>query len=226
MSPLICDFGLTKNEEFDITSEATKNSRTARWMCPTVVNGDHQTEKTDIFSFGMTIAEILTGQHPFPLLSKFNVQLAFHRGQRPPPEPLPSNGKRFAPLWKLAALCWEQKPSDRPNAKDVESTLTSLEHTSVNRWRQSITLESGQCPEITGCGQPTIVVNRRIPIIAFATTVIPPLTISLIPLNDAALTLPNPQVWLITPKVIANQRRVDASTLSPRAPQRPQHTSP
>ncbi|KAG8997902.1 hypothetical protein FRB94_007372 [Tulasnella sp. JGI-2019a] len=130
MSPLICDFGLTKNEEFDITSEATKNSRTARWMCPTVVNGDHQTEKTDIFSFGMTIAEILTGQHPFPLLSKFNVQLAFHRGQRPPPEPLPSNGKRFAPLWKLAALCWEQKPSDRPNAKDVESTLTSLEHTS------------------------------------------------------------------------------------------------
>ncbi|KAG8979746.1 hypothetical protein FRB93_009874 [Tulasnella sp. JGI-2019a] len=128
ISPLICDFGLTKNDEFDITSEG---AGTARWMCPTVVSGSRRTKKTDMFSFGMTIVEILTGQCAFPLLSKFDVQLAFRQGKRPLFEPISRNGKSFATLWKLAALCWKQDPSGRPDAKEVESILASLEYTSV-----------------------------------------------------------------------------------------------
>ncbi|KAG8978515.1 hypothetical protein FRB94_014638 [Tulasnella sp. JGI-2019a] len=133
ISPLICDFGLTKNEEFDVTSEATKHSGTARWMCPTVISGSRRTEKTDMFSFGMTIVEILTGQHAFPLLSKFNVQLAFLQGTRPPFEPLYRSGKNLVTLWELAALCWKQDPSDRPDAKEVGGILASLEHTSSSK---------------------------------------------------------------------------------------------
>ncbi|KAG8983635.1 hypothetical protein FRB94_007375 [Tulasnella sp. JGI-2019a] len=128
MNPLICDFGLTKDDEFDVTSEATRHSGTARWTCPTVVDGAPRTQKTDIFSFAMTTVEILTRKPPFPLLSTFRVQLAFAQGRRPPSEPLSNNGKDFAPLWKLAALCWEQDPTNRPNAKEIETALASLEH--------------------------------------------------------------------------------------------------
>ncbi|KAG8979700.1 hypothetical protein FRB94_011098 [Tulasnella sp. JGI-2019a] len=130
INPLICDFGLTKNEGFDVTSEAIAHNESAWWTCPTVASGAPQSEKTDMFSFAMTIVEILTGHPPFRLLSEFDVQLAFTQGQRPLFEPLSSNGKNFEPLWKLAASCWEQEPSARPSAGEVERIMASLEHAS------------------------------------------------------------------------------------------------
>ncbi|KAG9023484.1 hypothetical protein FRB95_013005, partial [Tulasnella sp. JGI-2019a] len=127
ISPLICDFGLTKNERLDDTSEVMAHNESAWWTCPTVASGAPRSEQTDMFSFAMTIVEILTGHPPFRLLSKSHVQLAFTQGQRPPFEPLSSNGKDFEPLWKLAASCWEQEPGARPSAAEVERIVASLE---------------------------------------------------------------------------------------------------
>ncbi|KAG9025014.1 hypothetical protein FRB95_010808 [Tulasnella sp. JGI-2019a] len=127
LQPLICDFGLTKNEEFNVTSESQKRCGTGRWKCPTLEDKKPRSEKTDMFSFGMTIVEVLTGSVPFPAKTIFQVQMAFALGQRPPFEPpKSSNGKDLVPLWELAASCWTPEPDDRLNAKDVVSVLTSL----------------------------------------------------------------------------------------------------
>ncbi|KAG8978516.1 hypothetical protein FRB93_011045 [Tulasnella sp. JGI-2019a] len=49
IEPLICDFSLTKNEEFNVTSETQKHCGTGRWKCPTLEEGNPRTN-TDFLS--------------------------------------------------------------------------------------------------------------------------------------------------------------------------------
>ncbi|KAG8998898.1 hypothetical protein FRB94_006608 [Tulasnella sp. JGI-2019a] len=56
-TPLLGDFGLTKNDEFNATSP--RCGGTARWMSPGLIEDEPRTAKTDIYAFGMTIAETL-----------------------------------------------------------------------------------------------------------------------------------------------------------------------
>ncbi|KAG8983633.1 hypothetical protein FRB93_007113 [Tulasnella sp. JGI-2019a] len=58
MTPLICDFGTTKNDEFSATFEGMRCPGTARWKCPSLIDGSPRSEKTDIFAFGITIVEV------------------------------------------------------------------------------------------------------------------------------------------------------------------------
>ncbi|KAG8983636.1 hypothetical protein FRB94_007374 [Tulasnella sp. JGI-2019a] len=127
LNPLICDFGLTKNDD-DVTSDSMKGVATPRWKCPTLLDvaDGSRTRKTDMFSFAMTIYEILSGHPPFPELSKFQVQFQYSLGKRPACEPLAWNGRDFAPLWELATACWDHNPAKRPDAGDV---MESLAHT-------------------------------------------------------------------------------------------------
>ncbi|KAG8980770.1 hypothetical protein FRB93_009011 [Tulasnella sp. JGI-2019a] len=129
LNPLICDFGLTKNEEFNVTTEALKGAATRRWKCPTLEEGKPRTQKTDMFSFGMTIVEILTGRVPFHLKTDFQVQLAFLNGERPSFNPISCNGKDFKPLWELAALCWQKNVDDRLDARVIWSRLEPIVQT-------------------------------------------------------------------------------------------------
>ncbi|KAG8884664.1 hypothetical protein FRB97_003720, partial [Tulasnella sp. 331] len=58
LSPLICDFGLTKNHEFNNTTTGSKDAWSTRWRCPSLFEEQSQkTEKTDMYAFGMTIVE-------------------------------------------------------------------------------------------------------------------------------------------------------------------------
>ncbi|KAG8981770.1 hypothetical protein FRB94_002970 [Tulasnella sp. JGI-2019a] len=99
LNPLLADFGLTKNEEFDATSPGLAGGGTARWKSPGLTEEQPRTTKTDIYALGMTIVEILTGREPFPhLRSSFKVCRAITQGHRPPVEPLSRNGKDFRPL--------------------------------------------------------------------------------------------------------------------------------
>ncbi|KAG8850460.1 hypothetical protein FRB96_009705 [Tulasnella sp. 330] len=122
LSPLLCDFGIAKNLEFNNTSDGQKGHGTTRWMSPGMTLGEKErTAKTDIYAFGMTIAEVLTGHAPCPDLkydSQFIVSVIIN-GQRPKPEPLSRHGKDFRPLWELAASCWQADAEVRPNADQV-----------------------------------------------------------------------------------------------------------
>ncbi|KAG9008699.1 hypothetical protein FRB93_006245 [Tulasnella sp. JGI-2019a] len=142
LTPLLGDFGLTKDDEFNVTSPGSKGSGTSRWKSPGLNNDLPRTPKTDIFALGMTIVEILTGREPFPdMRSNLKVYLAVVQGRRPSFEPLSRKGKDLRPLWELAASCWQEKPEDRPTAAQVVGRTLPLLPTTFPR----------PIPEIQSC---------------------------------------------------------------------------
>jgi serine/threonine protein kinase len=101
-----------------------------RWEAPEVVwpidHGlgqatDGYSTKADIFSFGMTCYEILTGKIPFmdvPILDLFSRKRAGHR----PMLPLDVGGQ----LGDLIRACWNSDPVHRPTATEICAVLDEI----------------------------------------------------------------------------------------------------
>lgn len=54
---LLCDFGLAKWAS-SITASASKGMGTARWQSPELLKGESRCFASDIYAFGITIAEV------------------------------------------------------------------------------------------------------------------------------------------------------------------------
>ena len=84
-----------------------------RYMAPEVTDKVY-TKKADEYMFGNVIYEIVVRQKPFSDLSAEEAARSRKRGEIPEiPETCP---KRFA---ELMQDCWEFKPKDRPNMKEI-----------------------------------------------------------------------------------------------------------
>ncbi|KAG8995279.1 hypothetical protein FRB93_001173 [Tulasnella sp. JGI-2019a] len=124
LMPLICDFGLTKMEDnYNATSTAMKGAGSWRWMSPEVMDGVPKTIESDIYAFGMTIVEILTGSVPCPSLPDLKFVTAILNGTRPVCEPLHRLGQDFTTLWRVASACWVSDPSERPTAYRIVDSI-------------------------------------------------------------------------------------------------------
>ncbi|KAG9044842.1 hypothetical protein FS837_007424 [Tulasnella sp. UAMH 9824] len=113
-SALLCDFGQTK-EEHVITSAGQKRG-SAPWMSPERLLGGSRTRESDVYAFGMTIAEILTGKPPFwPIFLKDDIKEAvITRRDRPLKSPISSDeGKSYESTWEVAERCWKNNCSLR-----------------------------------------------------------------------------------------------------------------
>ena len=54
---MLCDFGLMRHDHV-ITSTALVGSGTLRWQAPELWDGAHKSFQSDVYAFGMTIAEV------------------------------------------------------------------------------------------------------------------------------------------------------------------------
>jgi len=106
-----------------------------RWMSPEVLDPPDDlsdveeyrclfTPASDVYSFGMTVLEVVTGAIPF-VHRRYDtvVILDVIRGvlpQRPGPEVMSED------LWKLLQNCWQRVPERRPSAAFVESWLNTV----------------------------------------------------------------------------------------------------
>ncbi|CAB10150.2 MAP kinase kinase kinase Byr2 [Schizosaccharomyces pombe] len=89
----ISDFGISKKLELNSTSTKTGGARpsfqgSSFWMAPEVVKQTMHTEKTDIWSLGCLVIEMLTSKHPYPNCDQ--MQAIFRIGENILPE-FPSN---------------------------------------------------------------------------------------------------------------------------------------
>jgi len=98
-----------------------------------VTLGEAYNEKCDIFSFGIIMFEILTGNtDPYGKNNKFNVELrvAQHEDYRPViPESFVLERDEQKIVIKLMSLCWSHNPKDRP---ELDVIISTLEHLSGN----------------------------------------------------------------------------------------------
>jgi len=120
--PLICDFGLTKMLEDETTVEF-EGAGSTRWMAPELLDDAPKTTASDMYAFGMTIFEILTGNAPYAGRHKAACIAAILLGKPPECQPPSREGQNFEPLWEIASSCWDQNPNARPSAEVVVRDL-------------------------------------------------------------------------------------------------------
>ncbi|KAG9467842.1 hypothetical protein GDO78_014190 [Eleutherodactylus coqui] len=114
----IGDFGLARiiDSEY-IAKEGTKFP--IKWTAPEAINFGVFTIKSDVWSFGILLTEILTyGRIPYAGRTNPEVIQLLDEGYRMPcPEQCP------AELYDIMLKCWREKPEDRPTFDYLQSVL-------------------------------------------------------------------------------------------------------
>eukprot|EP00727_Mastigamoeba_balamuthi_P005985 m51a1_g2005 putative serine threonine kinase (1105) ;mRNA; f:1236473-1242721 len=77
----LSDFGLAAVKE---TNKTNTVCGTVGWMAPEVLKEGKYSEKSDVFSFGMVMYEILTRSSPYRGLPMIQISAAIQSGKRPP----------------------------------------------------------------------------------------------------------------------------------------------
>lgn len=131
-NPLLGDFGLSKSlknlEGHPMT--VVQGVDSVRWFAPEVVSGDLLiSTRSDVYSFAMTVLELMTGKSPFdhfkiPYLVPSAV-LDGMRPERPMDRDTRENGLNDR-LWGLLTRCWAQNPLNRPDMIEVREELESV----------------------------------------------------------------------------------------------------
>lgn len=118
----IGDFGLAR--AVTTTTNTATLIGTVAYLSPELVNGESADARSDIYSVGIMLYELLTGQQPFRGDMPIHVALQHVRGSVPAPsDVLPGLS---ADLDELVRCCTEMRPEDRP--ADGYALLEDLRH--------------------------------------------------------------------------------------------------
>uniref|UniRef100_A0A3B5M030 Tyrosine-protein kinase n=1 Tax=Xiphophorus couchianus TaxID=32473 RepID=A0A3B5M030_9TELE len=110
---LICkvaDFGLARLIEDNEYTAREGAKFPIKWTAPEAINYGTFSIKSDVWSFGILLTEIVTyGRIPYPGMSNPEVIQNLERGYRmPAPENCPDE------LYDIMKECWTERPEDRP----------------------------------------------------------------------------------------------------------------
>ncbi|XP_068652736.1 RAF-like serine/threonine-protein kinase PRAF [Aristolochia californica] len=116
------DLGLSKVKCQTLISGGVRG--TLPWMAPELLNGSSSlvSDKVDVFSFGIVMWELLTGEEPFADLHYGAIIGGIVSNTLRPPVP-----ESCDPEWKsLMEKCWAAEPSERPSFKEIACKLRSM----------------------------------------------------------------------------------------------------
>ncbi|KAL1188780.1 Serine/threonine-protein kinase EDR1 [Cardamine amara subsp. amara] len=116
------DFGLSRIKRNTLVSGGVRG--TLPWMAPELLNGSSNrvSEKVDVFSFGIAMWEILTGEEPYANLHCGAIIGGIVNNTLRPPVP-----ERCEAEWrKLMEQCWSFDPGVRPSFTEIVDRLRSM----------------------------------------------------------------------------------------------------
>jgi serine/threonine protein kinase/Flp pilus assembly protein TadD len=137
----ILDFGLARMEHKGASTEgppATLTLQTEQgvimgtvcYMSPEQVRGQTADARSDVFSFGALLYEMLTARRPFDGESGADVMAAILNN--PPPALSQSGQNRPVELDRIVQRCLEKKPAQRfPSARELAAALRSISQAAV-----------------------------------------------------------------------------------------------
>jgi len=108
LKPWITDFGFSRI--IDRVNTMTGETGSYRYMAPEVIRASKYTDKADIYSFGVSMNELFTGEQPFAGINAYQVaQGVAKRSVRPDYQRIPNKT-----LQKLVRACWQEDETRRP----------------------------------------------------------------------------------------------------------------
>ncbi|KAL9151207.1 hypothetical protein ABFS82_11G038500 [Erythranthe guttata] len=116
------DLGLSKVKCHTLISGGVRG--TLPWMAPELLNGSSSlvSEKVDVFSFGIVMWELLTGEEPYADLHYGAIIGGIVSNTLRPPVP-----EQCDPEWRdLMERCWSAEPSERPNFTQIADELRAM----------------------------------------------------------------------------------------------------
>ncbi|XP_010656540.1 uncharacterized protein LOC100251651 isoform X1 [Vitis vinifera] len=116
------DLGLSKVKCQTLISGGVRG--TLPWMAPELLNGSSSlvSEKVDVFSFGIVMWELLTGEEPYADLHYGAIIGGIVSNTLRPSVP-----EFCDPEWRaLMERCWSSEPSERPSFTEIANQLRSM----------------------------------------------------------------------------------------------------
>ncbi|KAI4881025.1 hypothetical protein NFI96_021795 [Prochilodus magdalenae] len=128
----IADFGLARVIEDNEYSASEGAKFPIKWTAPEAINYGSFTIKSDMWSFGILLYEIITyGKIPYTGLSNAEVMARVQRGYRiQRPENCPSK------LYEIMTSCWKAKPEERPTFEYMQSVLEDYFTATEDQYQQ------------------------------------------------------------------------------------------
>ncbi|KAH9143873.1 hypothetical protein AeRB84_012154 [Aphanomyces euteiches] len=123
----IADFGLSRTvESLEETKTGMKRAGTLNWMSPEQYFKPRRvTTKSDVWSFGMTVWEVLTSDTPYRGCSEHEFAEEIFQSEEDRPEKPQDMDPELEPLWTLITKCWQLDPTARPTAVEIVEFLKS-----------------------------------------------------------------------------------------------------
>ncbi|XP_021277595.1 serine/threonine-protein kinase STY46-like [Herrania umbratica] len=123
----VADFGHARflsEEEMALTGE----TGTYVYMAPEVIRCEPYNEKCDVYSFGIILNELITGNHPYVETDYGPAKVALEVGEGKLRPALPEDNGKLGELIDLICLSWDGDASVRPPFAKITSTLREIQN--------------------------------------------------------------------------------------------------
>ncbi|XP_054617968.1 tyrosine-protein kinase SRK2 [Dunckerocampus dactyliophorus] len=116
----VADFGLARVFQSDSVYEAREGTKfPVKWTAPECIHSNIFTIKSDVWSFGILLYEIMTfGKMPYPDMTNYQVVQRVPLGYR---MPSPPNCPKI--LYDIMMECWKESENDRPTFETLQWKL-------------------------------------------------------------------------------------------------------
>ncbi|XP_054840553.1 tyrosine-protein kinase Lyn isoform X3 [Eublepharis macularius] len=128
----IADFGLARVIEDNEYTAREGAKFPIKWTAPEAINYGSFTIKSDVWSFGILLYEIITyGKIPYPGMSNSDVMVALQRGYR-----MPRMEACPVELYDIMKTCWKDKAEERPTFEYLQSVLDDFYTATEGQYQQ------------------------------------------------------------------------------------------
>ncbi|KAL9549521.1 hypothetical protein MBANPS3_005170 [Mucor bainieri] len=153
----LTDFGVSLSLKMKDDENTGEPAGTPNWMAPEVIKFAGASAKSDIWSLGCTIVEMLTGKPPYAGIPSF---AALYRIVEDDEPPIPKNIALSEEAREFLLACFRKNPDDRPSAFDLmkmkwmetyfqqDPSFLSLPHNerqTIKKSKSETSLESNTC---------------------------------------------------------------------------------
>jgi serine/threonine-protein kinase len=123
-TPFIADFGLAKDRDASVLTQAGQALGSMDYMAPEQIRGEEVTARTDVYALGCVMFECLTGKPPFA--DRQGMRILWAHLQEDPPDPLAERDDVPADVGWALTRALQKEPEQRPPTATAYASMVRI----------------------------------------------------------------------------------------------------